>query len=74
MIKQFQIYAYWNKKLFAFFRLVYSFVSKSVNNKNQKLENFVYFIVFFDEDENASQAAEIVNGDYGPDTVIINYM
>ncbi|GFW36491.1 histone-lysine N-methyltransferase SETMAR [Trichonephila clavipes] len=29
---------------------------------------------FFDKGENASQVAEIVNGLYGPDTVIANYV
>ncbi|GFU28890.1 histone-lysine N-methyltransferase SETMAR [Trichonephila clavipes] len=29
---------------------------------------------FFDKSENAGQAAEIVNGVYGPDTVTVNYV
>ncbi|GFT88857.1 histone-lysine N-methyltransferase SETMAR [Trichonephila clavipes] len=38
-------------------------------------EKILYILQFsFDKDENASQAAEIVNGVYGADIVTANYM
>ncbi|GFT19889.1 histone-lysine N-methyltransferase SETMAR [Trichonephila clavipes] len=40
---------------------------------NKKKIRF-FFQFFFDKGENASQMAEIANGDYGPHTVTANYM
>ncbi|GFV29401.1 histone-lysine N-methyltransferase SETMAR [Trichonephila clavipes] len=38
----------------------------------EKIQHILQF--FFDKGENGSQAAEIVNGVYGADTVTDNYM
>jgi len=46
-------------------------VLKTEVNK-EKIRYILQF--FFDKGENASQAAEIVNGVYGPDTVTTNYV
>ncbi|GFT89709.1 histone-lysine N-methyltransferase SETMAR [Trichonephila clavipes] len=47
---------------------------QGVKNGSQQRENLVHFTVFFNKGENASQAAEIVNGVYGADTVTASYV
>ncbi|GFW83016.1 hypothetical protein TNCV_4604431 [Trichonephila clavipes] len=47
---------------------------QGVKNGSQQRENSVHFTGFFDKDENASQAAEIVNGVYSANTVTANYV
>ncbi|KAL9876423.1 histone-lysine N-methyltransferase SETMAR-like isoform 1-T3 [Glossina fuscipes fuscipes] len=59
----------------AVFCLVHSVVSYSVLKMEVNKEKIRYILqFFFDKGENASQAAKIVNGVYGSDTVTANYV
>ncbi|GFX67612.1 histone-lysine N-methyltransferase SETMAR [Trichonephila clavipes] len=77
-IKQFQIYArcqgdIHTKEIIWLF-LVLSVVIYRVLKMEVNKEKIRYILqFFFDKGENASQAAEIVNGLYGADTVTANY-
>ncbi|KAL9876584.1 histone-lysine N-methyltransferase SETMAR-like isoform 1-T4 [Glossina fuscipes fuscipes] len=63
------------KNSFAVFCLVHSVVSYSVLKMEVNKEKIRYILqFFFDKDENASQAAKIVNGVYGSDTVTAKYV
>ncbi|KAL9925456.1 histone-lysine N-methyltransferase SETMAR-like [Glossina fuscipes fuscipes] len=63
------------KNSFAVFCLVHSVVSYSVLKMEVNKDKIRYILqFFFDKGENASQAAKIVNGVYGSDTVTANYV
>ncbi|GFV34182.1 histone-lysine N-methyltransferase SETMAR [Trichonephila clavipes] len=62
------------KKFFCFFWFdPFSCELQGVKNGSHQRENSVHYTVFFDKGKNANQAAEIVNGVYGADTVTANH-
>ncbi|GFW78398.1 histone-lysine N-methyltransferase SETMAR [Trichonephila clavipes] len=77
-IKQFQIYASYQADishiLLLFFFGPFRCEIQGAKNESQQRENSVHLQFFFHKGENASQAAEIVNGGYGAVTVTTNYV